>query len=238
MTTHNAVRDEPERTSLAKFQQIRDAYAAEEKAAKKATKLEDIPFSYESITEEWLTAVLGREVEGARVTGFQLGAYRPSFALCPLTPRPAGDADNGTANRMRIHSIEWNEAGQKAKLPSSVFCKSTMGLNNRLQLSFGGSHAEVDFFNHLRSKVSFLAPEAYWANISDETYNSIIVLKDLTGTDVVWHNYKTDVTKQMFFDALDTLAQMHGQFWESQDPHFKKFVHWAAGFRCALAIYL
>jgi hypothetical protein len=31
---------------------------------------------------------------------------------------------------------------------------------------------------------------------------------------------------------------MHGQFWESQDPHFKKFVHWAAGFRCALAIYL
>jgi hypothetical protein len=61
----DAVKDEPERTSLAKFQEIRAAYAAEEKAAKPATTLEDIPFSYDLVTKEYLTAILGREVDGA-----------------------------------------------------------------------------------------------------------------------------------------------------------------------------
>jgi hypothetical protein len=133
---------------------------------------------------------------------------------------------------MHIPSITWNEAGKRANLPTSVFCKSTMGLNNRLQLSFGGSEAEVNFYKYLRPKIDFLAPEAYYSNFSPETYNSIVVLKDLTGQNVVWHNYKTDVTKDMFKAALLTLAKLHGRFWGAQDPDVKGFVHWAAGFRC------
>jgi hypothetical protein len=35
----------------------------------------------------------------------------------------------GTANRQQI-SMEWNEAGKKAGLPSSVFCKATYQLNS------------------------------------------------------------------------------------------------------------
>jgi hypothetical protein len=77
-----------------------------------------------------------------------------------------GEYDQGTILLVlkrvesRIIDITWNEAGQKAGMPSSVFCKGTMDLNNRLQLSFGGSSSEVNFYNHIRPIVDYEAPEA------------------------------------------------------------------------------
>lgn len=49
---------------------------------------------------------------------------------------------SGTSNRRRIF-MTWNEAGQKAGLPKSVFCKGSADLINRLVLSSWGTLTEV-----------------------------------------------------------------------------------------------
>jgi hypothetical protein len=129
----------------------------------------------------------------------------------------------------RIYDITWNEAGQKAGMPSSVFCKGTMDLNNRLQLSFGGSSSEVNFFNQIRPIVDYLAPEAWHAYIDPESCGSIIILKDLTDT-ADWCKYSPNITKDNVKEQFLTLAKLHGKFWESTDPLVEQFVPFALGF--------
>jgi hypothetical protein len=98
---------------------------ARSKPFPKATKATDIPHSYECITSEWLTAVLGTDVLGARVESHELG-----------------EPDEGTSNRRHVY-MKWNEAGRHAGLPASVFCKATQKLQNRLIMAFGGLDAEI-----------------------------------------------------------------------------------------------
>lgn len=98
---------------------LRAAYAKEIADPQPAITVDDIPNTYEAITKEWLTAVMGAEVPGAEIVSFQLGP-----------------ADDGTSNRRGITMV-WNEAGTKAGLAKSVFCKATQSLNNRLNLAWG-----------------------------------------------------------------------------------------------------
>src|SRR5262245_49276294 len=70
----------------------------------------DIPCNYESVTAEWLTAVLCRDVAGAAVTAVRLGR-----------------GSTGTSARRQL-LIEYNERGTRAGLPTSVFAKGTPDL--------------------------------------------------------------------------------------------------------------
>lgn len=69
---------------------------------------------------------------------------------------------HGLAALMRfirhITNITWNEAGQKAGLPSSAFCKGLLALNNKLQHSWSYGASEVYFYNDIRKLVSFECP--------------------------------------------------------------------------------
>jgi hypothetical protein len=57
-----------------KLAKIRQIYKEEQtKPYPKAVKAEDIPLTFECITEEWLTATLGNDVPDAKVTSFSLG---------------------------------------------------------------------------------------------------------------------------------------------------------------------
>src|SRR5262249_24511773 len=78
-------------------QQITSLYEAERpRVSDKIYAAAEIPLSYESITPEWLTAVLCRKHPGAEVVGHRLG------------PR-----DEGSSNRRKIH-IHYNDIGQRA----------------------------------------------------------------------------------------------------------------------------
>jgi hypothetical protein len=66
----------------------------------------------------------------------------PNHPEAKVTAYKLGQEDEGTANRRRIW-LTWNEAGQTAGLPSSIFCKSAFRVNNRLNLAFGGRDSEV-----------------------------------------------------------------------------------------------
>jgi hypothetical protein len=83
------------------WKSIEQAYYAEEQDGRRAVDASDIPFSYEAITAEWLTNVLGKTYPDVRVSAFDLDA-----------------GDDGTSNRRRIHLQYDHEGGCEAP-PSS-----------------------------------------------------------------------------------------------------------------------
>jgi hypothetical protein len=65
----------------ARAQKIKEIFAQEQKNPAKAEKLEDIPQTYELITAKWLTAILGRNTQGAEVLSFELGPVDVRFRI-------------------------------------------------------------------------------------------------------------------------------------------------------------
>jgi hypothetical protein len=180
--------------------QIREQYAADEAeaaAGKRAVDPSDIPFSYETITPEWLTHLLCKEHPQARVVGFTLD-----------------EKDDGTANRQRIF-LTYNEAGRAAGLPASVFCKASQGLLNRINLGLsGGTHSEVTFYNRLRPHLVLDIPIPYLATYDPKSFNSIIVMKDLE-KEVSFCRHWTPISFELALSQMDLLAGVHSRFQDS-----------------------
>jgi hypothetical protein len=154
----------------------------------------DFPVSYEAITPQWLTQVLCATYSGAAVTA------------CRLGPR-----DEGTSSRRRI-SLEYNDAGRRAGLPASVFCKSTHSLKSRFQLALNGFvEGEVRFYNHLRPLLDIEAPKGLFANFNDYTFNSIIILCDMTGT-ARFCRHDEPMSRERAESQVRLLATLHATF--------------------------
>lgn len=183
-----------------KFQRIKEIYEREQIEQPKAREYGDIPVSYEAITPQWMTAILCRDTPGAEVTEVRLG-----------------DVDSGTSNRRRIY-VEYNEAGRKAGLPPSVFCKATHDLANRILLSTAGTKSETRFFNEIRPTLDIDAPEAFFAGYDPESWASIIVLKDLA-TEVEFCSHKTVMTEHLAHSQMHLLGKVHGTYYQS--PRFE-----------------
>jgi thiamine kinase-like enzyme len=178
-------------------EQIRAAYLIERKQQRVATSAHDIPLSFEAITPEWLTAVLCKKHPTARVIDRELG------------PR-----DSGTSNRRRI-KLRYNEEGEGSCLPKSVFCKASQDLANRLISGHsGGIHCEVTFYNDVRDRLSIEAPRCFLAVYDPISFNSIIVLDDLTGR-VEYCSHDTNLSRKLAESQMDLLANVHGKFCDS-----------------------
>ena len=102
--------------------QLKAAYELEKHNRHPPVTADDVPFTYEDITDEWLTTILCGQHPGAKVTGHRLDV-----------------ADDGNSNRRRIF-IELNDVGKKAGLPDRVFCKASQGLANRISLGPPGAN--------------------------------------------------------------------------------------------------
>jgi thiamine kinase-like enzyme len=173
---------------------IRSAYERDlRRGPVKVTSADELPFSYEAITEQWLTAVLCRNHPGARVESFSLGPV-----------------DDGSSNRRRI-AIVYNEAGRAAGLPAGLFCKASHDLRNRMVLGVsGGAYTEVTFYNQFRPLLKIEAPRAYFAHFDEHTFNSIIMLGDITTTVREFCNHHTVMDIERARSQLALLAEMHG----------------------------
>ena len=176
-----------------KIERIKRAYERDVREQPLATAYGDIPVSYEAITPEWLTAILCRDTPGAVVISHGLDAL-----------------DSGTSNRRRIF-VEYNDAGRAAGLPSSIFCKATQDLVNRILLSTSGTFSEVSFFNRVRPLLDIDTPGALFAAYDPESWASIIVLPDIAG-EVTFCSHKTLMSKAAVESQMDLLASMHGRF--------------------------
>jgi hypothetical protein len=199
--------------------QIHAAYQAETALNREAVTAQDLPLSFEAITDRWLTAVLCSQVPGAAVTSHTLGA-----------------PDNGSANRRKI-ALQYNAAGQAAGLPASIFCKATHGLTNRFVLGVSGAaYAEALFYNRVRPALEIEAPISRFALHNDETFNSMIMLDDLTGVAQAFCNHETVMTRQRAESQMRLLARVHGRCFS--DPELRErlsgFATWQGFFQNTL----
>jgi hypothetical protein len=180
-------------------EKIKQAFELEQGHEVKVTRRTQVPANYQCITPEWLTDILCREVAGAKVLSHRLD-----------TP------DNGSSNRRRIF-ITYNDAGRKAALPASVFCKAAEGVENRIVLGVAGTAlAEANFFNKVRPRISMNAPIAYHADFDPQTYAYIIVMKDIGG-EVEFCDERTPVDWHRATQLVTTLAKLHSSFYESKE---------------------
>ncbi|HKY89782.1 MAG TPA: phosphotransferase [Nevskiaceae bacterium] len=174
---------------------IQAAFAKDEqRKGRKLTTTQDLPLRYEDLTVEWLTDALCSRHRGAAVTSFEL-----------LTP------DSGSSNRCRIR-LAYNEAGRAAGLPPAVFCKATQGLANRVVLGISqGSYIEALFYNEIRPHLDIEAPVSWFAKFDPETFNSIIMLTDLTDSVTSFCSHQTEMTRARVESEVRLLATLHGQ---------------------------
>ncbi|MEQ1889448.1 MAG: phosphotransferase [Alphaproteobacteria bacterium] len=182
------------------FEEIRERFSAEQRArGAPPTRREHLPLTYESIPKEWLTAVLADKAPGAAVLSHTLG------------PR-----DEGTSSR-RTMQLVWNEAGQKAGLPGSIFCKGTLTLESRYLLGMNeGVQAEVNFYNLVRPGLNVISPEPLFARFDPVSLNSIIILNDMSGK-VEFGRIDTEMTLNLARSQMRQLANLHGRFYRSPE---------------------
>jgi len=191
------------------FAEIKRRFAleAERAAGRTLTSADQLPLHYEEITPAWLTSALvpalapalGSESGNSEVVGLRLG-----------------EADEGTSSRRRIQ-LTWNDAGQRAGLPASVFCKSTFHLENRYIIGMnGGIAAETTFYNTVRPKLPIVAPDALFSRYDPASLNSLIIMRDIAG-EVTFGSHELTLTEEQARSQLRALATLHARYWDSPE---------------------
>jgi hypothetical protein len=176
------------------LERIEQAYKYDqEHNAKPVTRRDELPIAFKWITPEWLTDVLCRSHKGVRVTDFKLG-----------------EMDDGTSNRCKIE-VNYN-TGDAGGLPRKLFCKAAHNLANRVVVAgIGCSDSESNFYTHIRPTLDIEAPVCYFAKVDPQTFNAMIVLKDLSDDVAGFCDHRTPVNKVEAESQLRLLARLHGK---------------------------
>jgi hypothetical protein len=178
------------------------AYRKEQERPIIPVEASDIPSSYEAITPGWLTEVLCHDAPGAKVVSLTLG-----------------DVDNGTSNRRKI-GVEYNRAGNSAGLPNRLFCKASHDLAIRLGFGHTGSgSSEIYFYDRLRRRLDIEAPNCYYGNLDTETFNSILILGDISDEVESFCTHETHISRPRAESQILLLAKMHARFHEGNEAH-------------------
>jgi Phosphotransferase enzyme family len=202
-------------------EQIKEAYDKDlQRLGQKVYDPAVLPVSFDDITAQWLTGTLCRHHPGADVVDYRIEPV-----------------EQGTTNRVRLHVV-YNAAGSKAGLPTRLFCKASQGLSNRITLGLSGAaEAEVNFYNNARPFIDVEAPRAAFANMDADTFNSIVVLEDLSESVSEFCTQRTVITRAQVEDQLALLAKVHGAGYS--DPrvrqHLDGFTTWVEYFNNTLA---
>jgi len=188
---------------------IRAAMEREATSDTRVTDPADVPLSAESLTVEWLDAVLCRNAPGANVEGFAL----------------VGEDDRGTTAR-RIVTIAYNPAGQEAGLPTRLFVKATPEFDSRFVCGLSGAIAhEVNFYNRLAPLLDMEIPRCFHADYDPESFRSIFLFEDAVetkGAQFLSGLYRP--TREEIERMVRELAKVHGRFWG--DPRLDSEFIW------------
>ena len=177
-----------------------------------ATRLEDVPWSVDAITDQWWEAVLCKDTPGAAVLSSSIVS-----------------ASAGTHQRHRF-AIEYNEAGHAAGLPTSIFTKTLPTIVTRMMGGFNGtSYAEGRFLTEIRPDMDIESPMGYHAAFDRTTLAGINVLEDLVATkQATFCNAATEIDRNMAEQMVDLLATLHAHRYN--DPRLKTELRWVANF--------
>ncbi|WP_055476722.1 phosphotransferase [Gordonia sp. HS-NH1] len=165
------------------------------------TTADEVPAGVDQLTPEWLSAVLGRAEPTARVTGLELGS-----------------GSDGTSSR-RALTVEWNDAGVAAGLPTAIYSKSTPSLLNRLLVGVtGAAGAEALFYGSIRPELDIGAPAGYHGAWDPGTCRSMVLTEDIAVARGATFADATSlrVDRAAAESMVTELACYHGAMWE--DP--------------------
>ncbi|WP_054812712.1 aminoglycoside phosphotransferase family protein [Nocardia arizonensis] len=163
----------------------------------KARSIDDVPVSGQTITPEWLTAVLCRDTPGAEVVSFA-----------------TSNGSEGTSTRIAIE-VDYNPAGREAGLPTRLFAKTTTAMSQRILLGGGKMiDGETRFFRDFRPQVDMEAPIGYWGAAHAGSWRSIALMEDVAATRGARFIEPTArVTREQMEDLVRNLARLHRTFW-------------------------
>ena len=152
-----------------------------------------------SLTTDELTTALATGVPGARVESL-------------TTERTA----QGAPDAARVH-LEWNEVGVAAGLPPSVFVKGNPSqAASRIVLSMLHCHTnEARFYAELAPTLGDLTPTAYVTRAGIGARHTVAIDDLSLGPGTVLFNLGDDASEAHAEGVIDTLACLHGRFWES-----------------------
>ena len=159
-----------------------------------ATEPDDVPSHGEAASRLWLTAVLGRGVDGAEATAVRVVG-----------------GDDGSSVRRRLR-LTWNAAGDAGGLPTNLFTKTTPTFPTRLSAGIAAP-TEGRFLLTLKPSVSIQAPLCYFSDRDARTGRSIHVMEDLGVTQhATFLHALAPVDLGQAERMIVTLATLHGTF--------------------------
>jgi thiamine kinase-like enzyme len=171
-----------------------------------ARRPEDIPWSADAVSAEWLTAILCRDHPGAEVVGVQVDG-----------------GSSGSSVRRRI-GVTYNEAGRDAGLVDSYFAKATPALLTRLSSAMAAAQ-EANFFRTLRPELPIEAPLHRFSSYDFSTGRSFHLFEDLVATrGACFCNFATVINREQAEQVVDLLALLHGRHYAS--PRLEQDLKW------------
>lgn len=178
------------------------------------SKLEHLPLPegevclMEDVNQQWLSKVLGKDVEGAElVSANSVGGHE------------------GMTSRHKWQ-LEWNDKGKAANLPTRIFFKATPQsppLREMLAL-LHMDERECCFYNSVGKELEDLAPKCYYAK-SYGGGRHIIILEDLDVRGAVGHWMGDSISVAYAREVAIAFAKIHARFWNS--PRFDSDMVWA-----------
>ncbi len=173
-----------------------------------ARTIDDVPWSAEAITPEWLRAVMCRTHPAARASRIDVSG-----------------GHEGSSVRRKIR-VTWNDAGSALGLPTELFAKTTPTLLTRLSSGMAAA-TEGRFFRELRHELAIEAPTIIHSAHDPASGRSIHLFEDLVATrGARFCDHRTPISRSEAEDVVDTLATIHGRFYAS--ARFAAELSWVA----------
>jgi hypothetical protein len=177
---------------------IRAGYAREERDAGPVTTLDRLPLTYDHLTPDWLTALLCADRPDVRVAGFE-----------------AVEADDLGRGHVRISLSYTNPAPD---LPETVFCKDAQRLQLRLFNAFL-VEGEAQFYRAIQPALGVETPECLFAGFDPETYNSLLIFRDLREHGLEFCTEALYVTRALAESQIRHVARVHARFAGEMDAN-------------------
>lgn len=165
-----------------------------------------IPDAVESITPEWLSQAVSTRYPDSVAESVEIL-----------------DAHSGTTGRVRMR-VRWNLESDAPKTLFGKLAPTDPAQRQMVALTDMGRR-EARFYAELATELPIRVPRPIWSGWSDEDENQyFMLLEDLSEAGCHFPTSQADDRRQSPEGMIDTLATLHGQYWQS--PLFSAELSW------------